>query len=370
MKYAVISDVHANLQALEKVLSDAKGQGAEAVVSLGDAVGYGPQPAEAVALLAKTCAAAVAGNHDDAVSGRRGTDDFIGLAADAAIRHREALDGDARAYLSSLPYKCSFGGAEAVHGDFTAPEEFLYVTDEKEAAASFAASGAQLLFCGHTHEPCLFVTGHSGATYKLPPQDFAMEPWKRYLVNPGSVGYPRETGGRCLSSYAIYDDAEKTVCFRFLPFSVSSVMQRGAAARPKRLKIALWTVCAAVFAAACAAYVAVSFRGSVPPAAESEAPEEPVASKTLAFPAGAKGVKPNLELESDPKSPPALLRVRYFSQSGEELRSDSAIVKVRKSAAIPAPRAMKGAAKVVLDVLPATPGGKPVVKSFDPQIDG
>lgn len=366
MKYAVVSDVHANLQALEKVLADAKARGAEAVVSLGDATGYGPQPAETVALLRKTCVAAVAGNHDDAVSGRRGTDDFIGLAADAALRHRAALDGDARAYLASLPYKCSFGGAEAVHGGFDAPGEFPYVTTEEEAAKSFGASGAQLLFAGHTHEPCLFVTGRSGATYKLPAQDFVMEPGKRYFVNPGSVGYPRETGGRCMSSYAIYDDVEKSVRFVFLPFSVSSVMQRGAAARPKRMLAALLAAVAAILAAVCAAYVAIYVREDGPAAAEDKATGEPVASVTIAFPPGAKGVRPNLVLESDPKSPPALLRVRFFASSGEELHSESTIVKTKKTAAVLAPRAMKGAVKAVLDVLPGTPGGKPVVKSFDP----
>ena len=81
MRYAIISDIHANLEALERVLADAKSCGAERIICLGDVVGYGPRPAETLARVRSACAAIVAGNHDDAVSGRMDASDFIDLAA-------------------------------------------------------------------------------------------------------------------------------------------------------------------------------------------------------------------------------------------------------------------------------------------------
>jgi len=97
------------------------------------------------------------------------------------------------------------------------------------------AIAAQVVFVGHTHVPEIFVVGASGNVHRLAPQDFVLEDGKRYIVNVGSVGYPRERNGMCLSSYVIYDTDEKAVRFQFLPFSVASVMQRGTA--PARRKI-------------------------------------------------------------------------------------------------------------------------------------
>jgi hypothetical protein len=94
----------------------------------------------------------------------------------------------------------------------------------------------------------LFLTGASGRVYSLPPTDFTLENGKRYIVNPGSVGYPRTDGSVCQSTYVLYDDVERTVSFRRLPFTVRSVMQTGR--NPKRIKKR------AIAAIACAAAVA------------------------------------------------------------------------------------------------------------------
>ena len=195
MKYAIISDIHANLTALKNVLADSKAQGVEKIVCLGDVVGYGPLPAETVALARKECFIVLAGNHDDAVSGRGDASTFINLAKEAVERHRAALSEEDVAWLKSLPYTCTIDKAVAAHGDVFDPPKFYYILDEKGAEANFAKSDARLVFVGHTHEPAIFLTGRSGAVYKTGPQDFTIEEHKRYIVNPGSVGYPREAGG-------------------------------------------------------------------------------------------------------------------------------------------------------------------------------
>ena len=234
MIYAVISDIHANESALRKVLDDAKAHGAQRIVCLGDVVGYGPLPSETLNLLLSQNATIIAGNHDDAVSGRVDEDNFIDLARDAVLRHREMLHQKSRDILSSLPYTITFGEAVASHGDFTDPEKFNYIESEEDAAINFSSINSRLAFVGHTHVPGVYLTGQSGTVYKIDPQDFTIEDGKRYIVNPGSVGYPREKDGKCFSSYVLYDSDERTVTFRFIPFAVSSVMQRGE--NPKRVK--------------------------------------------------------------------------------------------------------------------------------------
>ena len=234
MVYAVISDIHANAIALDAVLEDARRCGAKKFLCLGDILGYGPEP-EAVATAIRSCSAlAIAGNHDDAVSGRLDASDFIDIASDAVFRHREALSEENLAWIKSLPHTYNGKSFSCSHGDFTSPKTFEYISDETEAAANFAASSARLMFVGHTHTPGIFLTGKSGRVYSLPPTDFTLELGKRYIVNPGSVGYPRTNGNTCESTYVLYDDTEKTIVFRRIPFTVRSVMQTGR--NPKRIK--------------------------------------------------------------------------------------------------------------------------------------
>ena len=255
MVYAIISDVHANAIALSAVLEDARRCGAKKLLCLGDVVGYGPEPESTVSTIRARAAFTLAGNHDDAVSERLDASDFIDLAADAVSRHREALSEENLAWLKSLPYTYNGKSFLCAHGDFTSPRTFEYVSDEQEAAANFAATKAQLMFVGHSHVPGIFLTGASGKVYSLPPTDFTLEDGKRYIVNPGSVGYPRTNGNVCESTYVLYDDAEKTVSFRRLPFTVRSVMQTGR--NPKRLKkrIVAAVACAAAVAAGAAAWM-------------------------------------------------------------------------------------------------------------------
>ena len=255
MVYAIISDVHANAIALSAVLEDARRCGAKKLLCLGDVVGYGPEPESTASTIRARAAFTLAGNHDDAVSGRLDASDFIDLAADAVSRHREALSEENLAWLKSLPYTYNGKSFLCAHGDFTSPRTFEYVSDEQEAAANFAATKAQLMFVGHSHVPGIFLTGASGKVYSLPPTDFTLEDGKRYIVNPGSVGYPRTNGNVCESTYVLYDDAEKTVSFRRLPFTVRSVMQTGR--NPKRLKkrIVAAVACAAAVAAGAAAWM-------------------------------------------------------------------------------------------------------------------
>ena len=220
MRYAIISDVHANEAALRAVLMDAVDARADKIICLGDVLGYGPDPVAALELVYRRAHVCLAGNHDDAVSRRFPVEDFTDFASAAVARHRTALSQEAIDWLRRLPYTCEFEGFACVHGDFSDPKHFNYILEPQDALPSWNERSEQLLFVGHTHQPGLFVIGASGIPHLLVGVDFTLEDGKRYIVNPGSVGYPRS--GACRSSYCIYDDRSRTVFFRTLPFNLES----------------------------------------------------------------------------------------------------------------------------------------------------
>jgi len=224
MRYAIISDIHANAAALRAVLTDAQDCGSERVICLGDVLGYGPEPVETLEMVYKRVHVCLAGNHDDAISGRGDVSDFSAFAASAAARQSVLLSDKAKTWLRSLPYVWGKGEFACAHGEFSDPKSFFYIDSPEEAMPSWTARKEKLLFVGHTHEPCIFVIGQSGVPRKHSPMDFQLEAGKRYIVNVGSVGYPRS--GSCRSCYAIWDDRTRVVTFRTLPFDLEGYREK------------------------------------------------------------------------------------------------------------------------------------------------
>lgn len=364
MKYAILSDIHANVEALRRVLDDAARNAADRIVCLGDVVGYGPLPAETLALVRRTASLVLAGNHDDAVSGRGSSEAFNGLAADAVTRHRAALSADDLAWLKALPYVGTLDGARAAHGDFVDPPKFYYVDDAEGAAANFAATDAPLLFVGHTHVPALAVVGDSGTVHLTGPQDFTLESNKRYIVNPGSVGYPREANGICQSSYVLYDSTARTVEFRFLPFSVASVMARGTAPRPRRwlgLAVALG---AAVLAALLAVVLKPSARTvtetRVVLADKADDPARLLARKELTLRPDDRKVRANLRLAPGP----AELTIDFRDPNGTSVGTP--FRRTIKESYRPAHKIPDGAVSAVFTVRRAAETDTPRIATFAP----
>lgn len=369
MRYAIVSDIHANVEALRRVLSDARQNGAARVVCLGDVVGYGPLPVETVAAVRQAAALVLAGNHDDAVSGRGDSAAFNGLAADAVTRHRAALPADDLAWLKALPYVGAIEGAIAAHGDFVDPPKFYYVDDAEGAAANFAAADAQLMFVGHTHVPALAVVGDSGVPHLAGPQDFTLEPNKRYIVNPGSVGYPREENGVCRSSYVIYDSAAHTVEFRFLPFSVASVMPRGRLSVRRRRALLAATAGGAAALAALLVFLAKPATRTVTrtvtetKVVEVEKAEDPallLARKELALRPGDRKVRANLKLDPGP----AELTIAFRDPNGRPVGPD--FRRTIRESYRQAHKVPDGAFAAVFTVRKATPDAPARIASFSP----
>ena len=220
MRYAIISDLHANRQAFRAVLADIESSGVDQIICLGDIVGYGPAPAEVLSLAYEHVHHFVLGNHDAVIAGTVDATCFNDNARTVIEWTAKQLDAKARGFLAGLPLVLEGDGFRCVHGEFTDPPAFNYLLEELDALASWAmAPRDRILFAGHTHVPGMFVIGESGRPHALPPQDFKLEADKRYIVNAGSVGQPRD--GETRACWVLFDTAEGNVFFRTTPFDVA-----------------------------------------------------------------------------------------------------------------------------------------------------
>ena len=222
MRYALLSDLHAYPPALERVLVDAELQGVDVRICLGDVVGYGPDPVGAVQLCRESCEIVLAGNHDAAVAGQISTMFFIPRAQDAVARHRSLLTEEAIDWLAGLPMSVWDSKFVAAHGELHRQGEqaeagFGYVLSENDAMRTLSALPDEipLVFVGHTHAACVWRKKAAGSPHLLLPESFAIDPSARYVVNVGSVGYPRS---QFETNYVIFDSDAHTVEFRRIPF--------------------------------------------------------------------------------------------------------------------------------------------------------
>jgi predicted phosphodiesterase len=217
-RIGVIADVHGNLPALEVALADLEHAGIDRLVCAGDLVGYGPFPNECVARVGEAAAACVAGNHDLMAVGSLDEGHAGGLARQTLAWTRGVLRPDARDYLQSLPGSVTEEGLVMEHGSVGDPTVYVYA-DGAAAQLAQVPAGA-LLLLGHTHEPLAFGE-RRGAVLDGSDGEVVVEAGERLLVNPGSVGQPREW--RALVRFAIVDLGVGVVRYRALRYDDTSV---------------------------------------------------------------------------------------------------------------------------------------------------
>jgi predicted phosphodiesterase len=235
VRILVISDIHANLPALEAVLED--GAPFEAVWCLGDAVGYGPDPEAVVVRLADLAPEVwLAGNHDHAAVGLLDLDTFNADARQAVLWTARELGDDARDRLFALEASARLDdrGITLVHGSPRHPL-WEYITSPAMATDNFACIGTPLCFFGHTHVPAVYQEEVDGAVRCTIDAERPMSPsGARWLVNPGSVGQPRDGDPR--ASYVVFDPEAATLAFRRVAYDIAAVQSRMLAAHlPSRL---------------------------------------------------------------------------------------------------------------------------------------
>lgn len=204
MRALILSDIHSNLEALAAVIADAGQRGGfDCVWCLGDLVGYGPDPSECLRLLRGFDLTAVAGNHDYAATGVIDASNFNG-AAYAAIRWTgEQLDGEDKRFLSELPVVSLQPPFTLVHGSLRAPIE-EYLLHPSQAQATFDLLTTPYCLLGHSHQPFICREMEPAPLFlPLPRDGRAPLGDGRCIINPGSVGQPRDRDSR--ASYAIFD---------------------------------------------------------------------------------------------------------------------------------------------------------------------
>jgi diadenosine tetraphosphatase ApaH/serine/threonine PP2A family protein phosphatase len=233
---AFLSDVHANLEALQAVLRDIDRHPVDAVFCLGDTIGYGPDPCACLDLLARSCSAAVLGNHDNAAFFN--VNGFCGPALRALHWTRQQLhaaDADPQAanrrwaFLAQCPYRLRGGDLLLVHGSPRGPlSEYVYPGDagDPDKMVALLAPVPRVCFAGHTHIAGVFLEKVPGACYRfLRPRAtgsvFALDD-RKTLVNVGSVGQPRDGDWR--ACYVLFDG--ETIRFRRVAYDVKTTIRK------------------------------------------------------------------------------------------------------------------------------------------------
>ena len=221
MRVALLSDVHANLVALEAVLAAL--EPVDAIWVTGDTVGYGPDPSDVLALLRERGAVLVQGNHDRAVATGEGLDYFHDQAARAARRHREWLSAEERDVLAALPQVRTVDDFTLCHGSLRDPL-WEYVTTVSAASATVERATTPFTCCGHTHLPAVFQSDGGVLRATVPAAGRTYPLARPALLNPGSVGQPRDGDPR--ASYAVLDTSGGTATFYRASYRIDETQRR------------------------------------------------------------------------------------------------------------------------------------------------
>lgn len=229
MRFLILSDIHANLTALDAVLDAAKGRW-EKAVCLGDLVGYGPDPNQVIDRVRALGAVTIRGNHDKAIAGLTNDEDFNPIARSAVLWTRDQLDPENLEYLQKLPMgPVSVDAFSIAHGSLRDEDEYVFSPDL--ALDGLQNAPSPVSFFGHTHIQGGFtLRGSELGSLRLYPTGrdplatLTIETGTTYLLNPGSIGQPRDEDPR--AAFAIADLANRSVEFWRVPYDIGAVQNR------------------------------------------------------------------------------------------------------------------------------------------------
>jgi diadenosine tetraphosphatase ApaH/serine/threonine PP2A family protein phosphatase len=215
MLIGIISDIHANLPALEAVLAALQGAGADTIYCLGDTVGYGPFPNECVDLVRRHCGIVLKGNHDSGLIGETDVEDFNHYGLVAIRWSQEHVTVENKNFLESLPLVAVKNGVTLAHASPSRPGEWSYILTLRAARDNFPAFSTHLCFIGHTHVPAVIN------------EDLTIGNIKngiRCIVNVGSVGQPRD--GNRDAAYGLFDTATNEYSLKRVPYDIQKTADR------------------------------------------------------------------------------------------------------------------------------------------------
>lgn len=234
MRYAIISDIHANVEALEAVLEDIDRRRVDKIVCLGDIVGYNANPNETVDLIRERGILTIAGNHDLRGAGDQEPVGFNPQARSAILWTRDQITPENKAFLASLPITLAVDDLFLmVHGSVNSADDYILSTSEAIANFELLRKEGDLHICffGQTHKPAIFVQDE-GRVFLVRGEgkeyDFMLRDRAYYLINPGGVGQPRDQDER--AAYLIYDSYRDRVSFFRVVYDTAAASRKIVAA--------------------------------------------------------------------------------------------------------------------------------------------
>ena len=233
MRFAIFGDIHANLEALQAVLADAEANNCTHFVCVGDIVGYNANPHECLEIVRNMECPVVKGNHDEQASIIEDLEGFNPLAEEAINWTRDNLTDADKEWLRDLRMVRQVRDFTIVHATLDTPGQWGYVFNQLDAGDSFNYQHTNVCFYGHTHSPRAYVK--DGSSVKgLPLQRLLLEQNKKYFVNVGSVGQPRD--GDWHAAYCIFSPAEHQIQLRRIEYDINTAQDKiVAAGLPQRL---------------------------------------------------------------------------------------------------------------------------------------
>jgi predicted phosphodiesterase len=222
MRFAIFSDLHANLEATQAILADAQEADCTHYVCLGDLVGYNANPHECLDLVRRMDCPVVKGNHDEQACLTESSRDFNELAEQAINWTRAHLTEDDKQWLADLRMTRQVRDFTIVHATLDTPEEWGYVFNNLDALASFTYQHTTVCFFGHTHVAGAFV--RDGGVKRVKIERLTIEPGKKYFINTGSVGQPRDGDPR--AAYCIYDIEREMVEQRRVKYDLHTAQKK------------------------------------------------------------------------------------------------------------------------------------------------
>ena len=222
MRFAIFSDIHANLEAFEAVMADARDRKCTDFVCLGDVVGYNANPHECVARVREMDCPIVKGNHDEQASLIESSRDFNEMAEQAIQWTRDNLTEEDKDWLRDLLFQRQVRDFTIVHATLDTPQQWGYVFNNLDAAASFTYQHTTVCFFGHTHVPMGFI--RDDGVHRVRIEQLRIEPSKKYFINVGSVGQPRDADWR--AAYCVYDIENNSVEQRRVKYDVAAAQKK------------------------------------------------------------------------------------------------------------------------------------------------
>jgi len=227
MRIAIISDIHGNATAFEAVLADIDAHArVEAIYSLGDNVGYGPEPEKVISMLVEREIPSVLGNHELAINQPEMLSWFNPMARRSLEKTTHFLSDTAKAHIADFRTSMTIDAFRIVHGfPPDSPTTYLFEVAPDHLRYTLTQLAERLVFVGHTHELLIIESdGEDIETEPLHQGTIQLDPHKKYLINVGSVGQPRDGDNK--AKYVIWDDSSHELTVRFVAYDINDTVQK------------------------------------------------------------------------------------------------------------------------------------------------